>query len=71
MFVCMDDDNQLAKIFRAKLLRAVSNLFEHKYKHSSIVSFFLVKKNVLEFDRYNQLDESKSHLNDRLKYSLT
>jgi len=44
MFVCMDDDNQLAKIFRAKLLRAVSNLFEHKYKHSSIVSFFLVKK---------------------------
>jgi hypothetical protein len=68
----MDDDNQLAKIFRAKLLRAVSNLFEHKYKHSSIVSFFLVKKkNVLEFDRYNRLDESKNHLNDRLKYSLT
>jgi hypothetical protein len=25
----MDDDNQLAKIFRTKLLRAVSNLFEH------------------------------------------
>jgi hypothetical protein len=52
----MDDDNQLAKIFRAKLLRAVSNLFEHKYKHSSIVSFFLVKKKKLCWSSIDAID---------------
>jgi hypothetical protein len=29
-------NQQATTIIRAKLLRVVSNLFEHKYKHSSI-----------------------------------
>jgi len=43
----MNGDNQQATIIRAKLLPVVSNLFEHNYKHSSIVSFFLIKINKL------------------------